>query len=96
MHNFKTPIFLILVSLFLVISGIKMNAKDYKVTEIASNMEFPWSLAFLPNNDMLVTERTGHLRLIKNGQLKYQINHLDPVQRYRVNLIFHHQLTDHF
>jgi len=69
MHNFKTPIFLILVSLFLVISGIKMNAKDYKVTEIASNMEFPWSLAFLPNNDMLVTERTGHLRLIKNGQL---------------------------
>jgi glucose/arabinose dehydrogenase len=27
----------------------------------------PWSLVFLPNGDMLVTERPGRLRLVRNG-----------------------------
>jgi aldose sugar dehydrogenase len=32
-------------------------------------LEFPWSLAFLPDGTMLVTERSGHLRIIRNGVL---------------------------
>jgi glucose/arabinose dehydrogenase len=27
----------------------------------------PWSLVFLPNGDMLVTERPGRLRIVRNG-----------------------------
>ncbi len=44
-------------------------AKNYQLTEIAKNLDFPWSLAFLPNRDMLVSERSGNLRIIKNGKL---------------------------
>jgi glucose/arabinose dehydrogenase len=29
----------------------------------------PWTLAFLPNGDMLVTEKPGRLRIIRNGKL---------------------------
>ena len=29
----------------------------------------PWSLAFLPDGGMLVTERAGRLRVIRNGAL---------------------------
>jgi glucose/arabinose dehydrogenase len=29
----------------------------------------PWSIAFLPGGDMLVTERPGRLRIIRNGKL---------------------------
>ncbi|MEO1787428.1 MAG: PQQ-dependent sugar dehydrogenase [Pseudomonadota bacterium] len=39
------------------------------VTEIASGLEFPWGIAVLPNGDMLVTEREGRLRLIRDGAL---------------------------
>jgi len=46
--------------------------KIYNVSTITDNLNFPWSIAFLPNNDMLVTERSGSLRMIKNGKLLEQ------------------------
>jgi glucose/arabinose dehydrogenase len=41
----------------------------YKVTEIAKGLDHPWSMAFLPDGSMLVTERVGRLRLIAAGAL---------------------------
>ena len=38
-----------------------------RVSAVATGLVNPWSLAFLPNGDMLVTERPGRLRLIRNG-----------------------------
>src|SRR5262245_7349562 len=43
-----------------------------RVSVVASGLANPWSLAFLPNGDMLVTERAGRLRIIKNGVLDPQ------------------------
>lgn len=40
------------------------------VEVIAKNLEVPWALAFLPNGDILVTERIGRVRLIKNSRLE--------------------------
>jgi len=36
---------------------------------MTADLSHPWSLAFLPNGDMLVTEREGRLRVIRNGAL---------------------------
>ncbi len=41
----------------------------FAVETVAEGLEFPWGLAFLPGGDMLVTEREGRLRLIRNGEL---------------------------
>jgi aldose sugar dehydrogenase len=35
-----------------------------QVTEINTSMQNPWSLAFLPDGRMLVTEKAGHLKLL--------------------------------
>jgi len=40
-----------------------------KTTVLASGLWHPWSLAFLPNGDMLVTERNGKLRVLRDGKL---------------------------
>lgn len=40
-----------------------------RVSAVATGLSHPWSLAFLPNGDALVTERTGKLRIIRNGVL---------------------------
>ncbi|MBI1300470.1 MAG: PQQ-dependent sugar dehydrogenase [Alphaproteobacteria bacterium] len=42
---------------------------EIQTTIIASGLEFPWGLDFLPNGDILITEREGRLRIIRNGTL---------------------------
>jgi len=39
------------------------------VDTVVSGLENPWSLAFLPDGSMLVTERAGRLRLVRDGAL---------------------------
>ena len=41
----------------------------YAVQEVASGLEKPWDVAFLPSGDVLVTEKPGRLRVIRNGAL---------------------------
>jgi aldose sugar dehydrogenase len=36
---------------------------------VMKGLEHPWDLAFLPNGDMLVTERPGRLRVVRSGEL---------------------------
>lgn len=43
---------------------VRTEAGNVKVVEVASGLQNPWSLAFLPDGRMLVTERPGRLRLV--------------------------------
>jgi glucose/arabinose dehydrogenase len=43
-----------------------------RVVVLARGMSHPWSLAFLPDGNMLVTERPGRLRMIRDGVLDPQ------------------------
>jgi glucose/arabinose dehydrogenase len=40
-----------------------------RVVIVTRELEFPWSIAFPADGDLLVTERVGRLRLIRNGEL---------------------------
>src|SRR5687767_15864429 len=40
-----------------------------RVVPVARGLVNPWSLAFLPDGTMLVTEKDGRLRIIRNGRL---------------------------
>ena len=43
--------------------------QQYRVVTIADSLENPWSIAFLPGGDMLITERPGRLRILRKGKL---------------------------
>lgn len=42
---------------------------DFRLDTVAEGLEHPWSLAFLPDGSLLVTEREGRLRIIRDGSL---------------------------
>ena len=46
------------------------EVQRFRLEVITDHLEIPWSLAFLPDGRLLVTERAGRLRVITNGRLK--------------------------
>lgn len=51
--------------------GAAEAGPGFVVDVVASGLAFPWSLAFLPNGDALITEKAGGLRLLRaNGTLE--------------------------
>jgi len=40
-----------------------------RIVVVTKGLSHPWSLAFLPDGNMLITERAGRLRILRNGVL---------------------------
>jgi glucose/arabinose dehydrogenase len=57
-----------------LVESLRPEHRNLRVVVVARGLQQPWSIAFLPGGDMLVTERPGRLRLIKDGLLR-----ADPV-----------------
>lgn len=68
-----TPAATLRLILALVFSAFPALAQEtdggLEATVLVDGLEHPWSLAFLPDGAMLVTERPGRLRLVENGAL---------------------------
>ena len=43
-----------------------------RVVPLFKGLANPWSMAWLPNGDMLITEKPGRLRIVRNGTLEPQ------------------------
>lgn len=54
---------------------------DYRLETIASGLNRPWSMAFLPDDRILISERAGALRLVDaDGQISAPLDGLPPVK----------------
>jgi glucose/arabinose dehydrogenase len=55
-------------------------ASNVRVATVADDLEHPWSLAFLPDGRMLVTERPGRLRIVtRDGKVSSPLAGVPPV-----------------
>ncbi|SSW66953.1 PQQ-dependent sugar dehydrogenase [Achromobacter agilis] len=66
----STRVFFLLLTLSAAFAAPAQAASEppsvvARVTIVASGLDHPWSMAFLPGGDMLITERSGSLRLLR-------------------------------
>ncbi len=50
-------------------TSYESESGPYNVVTVVDGLKDPWSIAFLPGGEMLVTERPGRLRVVRNGVL---------------------------
>lgn len=68
------------LTLLLPLAG---HTEAVKAIEITKGLSHPWSMVFLPNGEILVTERSGQLRRIQNGNLLDKpVSGLPPIQEH--------------
>ena len=49
--------------------AIRSEQATFRVVPVATGLEHPWGMAFLPGEEVLVTERPGRLRIVRAGVL---------------------------
>ena len=67
----------VLVVAIVALGGARLSAQgpmrsalhDYRVVTVAEGLVQPWSMAFVPGGDVLITERPGRLRIVRGGKL---------------------------
>lgn len=63
---------------------VRAQPREPRVVEVAAGLEHPWSLAFLPDGAMLVTERPGRLRRVSpSGALSAPIAGVPAVRAFQ-------------
>ncbi len=74
----RIPMTLVAAGLVAAASGVaaqdsselgRSTYHDFRIVTVADGLVNPWSMAFLPGGDMLVTERPGRLRIVRDGEL---------------------------
>jgi len=49
---------------------IDSQLHKFRIVTVADGLQQPWSIAFLPGGDMLITEKSGRLRIVRDGALQ--------------------------
>lgn len=76
----KSWLYLYLGFLSLMLAGCDArSAAPVTATKIVGGLEHPWGMTFLPNEEILITERGGHLRSVQKGKLSPPIKGVPKV-----------------
>ena len=66
----KTYVILLLLFLFSTVIYTQTNAVEYKDYVVVDNLDTPWSIDFLPNGNIIFTERPGKIKIFNGDTVK--------------------------
>ena len=53
----------------IVLAEVRSAEESFRVVSLAEGLQNPWSVVFLPDGRLLVSERPGRLNLLENGRV---------------------------
>lgn len=61
---------------------VESESQRFVVDTVVTGLKVPWGLAFLPNGDMLISERSGTLHRFSDGKISPPIEGLPPIMAF--------------
>jgi aldose sugar dehydrogenase len=61
---------------------IESEVQRFSVDTVVTGLNVPWGMAFLPNGDMLISERAGTLHIFSKGKLSPPVDGLPPIMAF--------------
>ncbi len=75
----STFILLAFLAITTTLPAVAANDDKYRVDTVIEGISIPWGMVWLPNGDMLVTERQGSLYRVRNAKIHSKIEGLPKV-----------------
>ena len=90
----KITYFLIII----LIQSINLKAEDFKLDKIISGLDKPWSLTFKNQNEILITEKSGQIKLVnlknnKKKKINHNLNILEDGQGGLLEILYHKKMV---
>ncbi len=73
---------IIFISIFIIIQTLNLKSEDFKLNQLISGLNSPWSLTFKNENEILITEKSGQILLanLKDNKIKKIKHNLDVLE----------------
>tara|TARA_B100001059_G_scaffold227287_1_gene256899 strand:+ start:15750 stop:16817 length:1068 start_codon:yes stop_codon:yes gene_type:complete len=85
---------IILILIFIIIQTLNLRSEDFKMNQLISGLNNPWSLTFKNENEILITEKSGQIlfsNLKKNTikKIKHNLDILEDGQGGLLEILYH-------
>ena len=73
---------IIFISILIIIQTLNLKSEDFRLNQLISDLNSPWSLTFKNENEILITEKSGQILLVnlKNNTIKKVKHNLDILE----------------
>ena len=73
---------IIFILIFIIIQTLNLKSEDFRLNQLISGLNSPWSLTFKNENEILVTEKSGQILLVnlKDNKIKKVKHNLDVLE----------------
>ena len=85
---------IILFLIIILIQTLNLKAEDFKFNQIISGLDKPWSLTFINQNEILITEKSGQIILVnlennKKKKISHNLKILEDGQGGLLEILYH-------
>ena len=73
---------IIFISVFIIIQTLNLKSEDFRLNQLISGLNGPWSVTFKNENEILITEKSGQILLanLKENKIKKIKHNLDVLE----------------
>ena len=89
---------IILILILILIQTINLKSEDFRLNQLISGLNSPWSLTFKNENEILITEKSGQILLVnlednKIKRVKHNLDILEDGQGGLLEILYYNEIV---